>query len=151
MHRDPDFLIVGSGVAGAFLARELARAGAVVTVVERGRRHTRLGTWTGALTIYTGRGHRTTPEGVVIDAAHAVGGTAVVSCGNAAQVSSERLLAHGIAVEPEYASIAAELGVVAKNTLEQTRQMPTKTAIFFISLALPFTLILYNTDVLMSG
>lgn len=108
-----DVLIVGAGVGGTFLARELARSGAKVTILERGRRHSVLGNWRAAQSYYASGGLLRSAEGVLLDEARMLGGTAVVSCGNAVAMTDTRLEAMGIALERELVTLAEELHVAA--------------------------------------
>lgn len=79
-----DFVIVGSGPGGATAARELARAGARVAVLERGRdwrRNPLYGTYAGALAYADRRALLFTREGVNIVRPLMVGGATSMFAG----------------------------------------------------------------------
>ncbi|MCL5942549.1 MAG: FAD-dependent oxidoreductase, partial [Actinobacteria bacterium] len=109
------FVIVGSGAGGATLARELARRGADVLVVERGRPAARLGSFAGAARLYDVAPVTNVPaksrEGVILWRAFAAGGSTVVACGNMTRCLEEELSQLGIDLEAELAEAEAEMGV----------------------------------------
>src|ERR671910_328182 len=82
-----DVIVVGSGPGGATVARELARAGKRVLLLERGQDHrprSYYGTYLGAL-LYTDRGSLLfTEEGLNIVRPMMVGGATSMYCGCAA-------------------------------------------------------------------
>src|SRR5574339_964581 len=82
-----DVIVVGSGPGGATVARELARAGKKVLLLERGQDHrprSYYGTYLGAL-LYTDRGSLLfTEEGLNIVRPLMVGGATSMYCGCAA-------------------------------------------------------------------
>jgi choline dehydrogenase-like flavoprotein len=108
-------VIVGSGMGGATLARELTRAGKDVLVIERGRRESRIGTFGDAPNIYDShrmtRTPRTSREGVILWRTLMAGGSTVVSCGNAVPCLVEELAEHGIDISAELESMGQEMGV----------------------------------------
>lgn len=83
-----EVVVVGSGPGGATVARELARAGRQVVILERGRDYRRLpyyGTYLGAL-IYTDKhSFLFTEEGLNIIRPLMVGGATSMYCGSAAR------------------------------------------------------------------
>lgn len=109
-----EVVVVGSGPGGATVARELARAGRRVLLLERGRdwrRHPLYGTYPGAL-LYTDR-HALlfTREGLNIIRPLMLGGATSMYCGCAAPPPpwwSER---YGIELDAHAREAAAELGV----------------------------------------
>lgn len=109
-----DCLVVGSGAGGATLARELARRGTEVLVVERGRREASLGTFPDAMRFYdrTAAGQPTkSREGVILWRTAMAGGATVVSCGSAVRSLERELAERGIALDAEFAEAERELGV----------------------------------------
>ena len=68
--RKYEFLVVGSGMGGATLARELSRKGREVLVVERGRREKKVGTFQDCTRYYDANRLTQVPakskEGVVL-------------------------------------------------------------------------------------
>ena len=82
-----EVIVVGSGPGGATIARELARAGKRVLLLERGQDHrprSYYGTYLGAL-LYTDRGSLLfTEEGLNIVRPMMVGGATSMYCGCAA-------------------------------------------------------------------
>ena len=77
-----DIVIVGSGAGGATVAKELAKRGKDVLVLERGPEVSGFGLQTKALRFYDRCGLRTSREGTIVYRALLVGGTTVVSCGH---------------------------------------------------------------------
>lgn len=81
-----DVIVVGSGMGGAVLVRELAKAGRDVLVVEAGMPRSHLGTFSDALQCYDGDALTKVPrrsrEGVIVYRALVPGGSSLVSCGN---------------------------------------------------------------------
>ncbi len=123
--RTYDVVIVGSGAGGATLARELARRGADVCVLERGRYETRIGTYWSAgcyidlaeLPRFVPRRVRKLPilprsaEGIVLWRALMAGGTTVISMGNAARSMEGPLASLGVSLGAEHMEAEAEMGV----------------------------------------
>lgn len=109
-----DIVIIGSGPGGATLAREAARAGCDVVLLERGRdwRGSRLyGTYPGAL-LYADRGALLfTKEGLNIVRPLMLGGATSMYCGCAAPPPSWLRSKYGVDVEKEAATVARELGI----------------------------------------
>jgi choline dehydrogenase-like flavoprotein len=138
-----DTVIVGSGMGGATLARELTRAGKDVLVIERGRRESRIGTFGDAPNIYDAhrmtRTPRTSREGVILWRTLMAGGSTVVSCGNAVPCLVKELAEHGIDISEELESMGREMGVnplPEKNLSEMGKRIRSAAA----SLGLTFEL-----------
>lgn len=106
-----DIAIVGSGAGGAALARELARVGRDVAVIEKGGLVEDLGTQRGALRYYDKFALKSSREGTLIYRALMVGGTTVVSCGNGSRAQETELADLGIGLEKEFAETERELGI----------------------------------------
>ena len=107
-----DILIVGTGAGGATLARELARRGQKVTVVERGFFPAPLGSLRSALTRnYDKCTLRTSQEGVVVYRSLIAGGTTVISCGNGVRTLENELLGLGVDISNELEETEKDLNV----------------------------------------
>ena len=109
-----DAVIVGSGMGGAVVARELALAGRDVLVLEAGKPETQIGTFADATRYYDGsevtRMPRKSTEGTIIWRALMPGGSTVVSCGNAVRCLERELAELGIDLTSEMADMEAEMG-----------------------------------------
>ena len=107
-----DVAIVGSGAGGATLAKELARGGKKVLILERGKFVRNIGTFrTAAMDMYDHCALRTSKEGVTIYRALMVGGTTVISCGNGLRVLEPELAELGIRMEKEFEETERELKI----------------------------------------
>lgn len=110
-----DAIVVGSGMGGAIVARELATAGRDVLVVETGIPETHLGTFADAARIYDGTEVTRTPkksrEGTILWRTLMAGGSTVVSCGNAVRCLERELGELGIDLADEMSAMEAEMGV----------------------------------------
>ena len=80
---ETDVVIVGSGAGGASVARDLARQGKRVVILERGAHHKLVGTTVGALLMADKHGFLFSKEGVNLVRALTTGGSTVVFCGTA--------------------------------------------------------------------
>jgi len=111
-----DVVVVGSGVGGATVARELATQGRKVVILEKGKHH-KLGTERRALRFYSGSVWSFCPgekseEGTEVLRAIMVGGTSMVTFGNSARALQRELDAIGIDLTSEFDEAERELGVV---------------------------------------
>jgi len=116
-----DVLIIGSGVGGATVARELAIRGIKVTILEKGKYH-KVGTERWALGFYAGSstyrkmlrnfspGEKSS-EGTEILRAVMVGGSSVVTFGNGVRALQSELETLGIHLEDEFKEAERELNV----------------------------------------
>lgn len=118
LHKDGhryDAIIVGSGMGGAVVARELAQAGRDILVIEAGIPETHLGTFADAARIYDGTEITRTPkkseEGVILWRTLMAGGSTVVSCGNGVRCLERELRELGIDVSNQMTAMEAEMGV----------------------------------------
>lgn len=109
-----DAIVVGSGPGGATVARELARGGKRVLLLERGQDHRHMpwyGTYAGAL-LYSDRGSLLfTREGLQIVRPIMVGGATSMYCGCAAAPPAWLAARYGVDVGAEVAETIEELGV----------------------------------------
>lgn len=110
-----DSIVVGSGMGGAVVARELADAGREVLVVEMGRLPEHLGIFADALRMYDGDAVTKVPkrsvEGTIIYRALVAGGSTVVSCGNGVRCLERELAELGIELSDDLAAMESEMGV----------------------------------------
>ncbi|HSJ26181.1 MAG TPA: FAD-dependent oxidoreductase [Longimicrobiales bacterium] len=112
--KDFDVVIVGSGPGGATVARELARAGQRVLILERGRDwrgHAVYGTYAGALLYADRRALLFTKEGLNIVRPLMVGGATTMYAGCSAPPPPWLRTRHGVDVEADAAALADELQV----------------------------------------
>ncbi len=79
-----DVIVVGSGPGGATVAREMARAGKKVLLLEKGKTHKNLGTYVGALSMLDRFGFYKSREGLMMLKATTTGGATMVYSGSAA-------------------------------------------------------------------
>ena len=109
-----DVIVVGSGPGGATVARELARAGKKVLLLERGQDHrprSYYGTYLGAL-LYTDRGSLLfTEEGLNIVRPMMVGGATSMYCGCAAPPPAWLKAKYGVDIETEVSETIEELEI----------------------------------------
>lgn len=111
MNISADIAVVGSGAGGATVAKELAKRGADVLVLERGPRTRKVGTQIRALRFYDRGGLRKSRDGITVYRTFMAGGTTVVSCGNGIPVLEDELRALGIDLSSELSETLAELSV----------------------------------------
>ena len=111
MKQEADVIIVGSGAGGATLARELARAGKDVLILERGRDHRRfMGTHFGAMLMADRLGMRFSKEGVQCVRALTTGGSTLLTCGTFREPAPFIKESLGIDLTEETAVVKRELG-----------------------------------------
>jgi choline dehydrogenase-like flavoprotein len=108
-----DFVIVGSGVGGATLAKELSNKGGNVTILEAGA-YPKIGTETRALNYFTGGFFgpgEFSKEKVEILRTKMVGGSSIVTIGNGVRSIQSELKSHGIELENEFQEAEHELKI----------------------------------------
>jgi len=106
-------IIVGSGVGGAAVAKELATKGHEVTILEKGKYH-KLGTTMRALKFYSGSllcSAERTSEGTEIIRTIMVGGSSMVTLANGVRALEKELRAIGINLKDEFEEAEKETGV----------------------------------------
>ncbi len=111
---DADVIVVGTGPGGATLARELARAGRSVMVMERGIDHrgsSLYGTYLGALRYADRMGLLFTQEGLNIIRPIMVGGATSMYCACASPPPHWLKARHGVDVDAEASQTMQELRV----------------------------------------
>jgi choline dehydrogenase-like flavoprotein len=109
-----DTIVVGSGPGGGITARELARAGQRVLLLERGRDwrgHRLYGTYAGAMLYAERHALLFTKEGIQIVRPLMVGGATNMYAGCSAPPPAWLRERHGVDVEDDAREIARELGV----------------------------------------
>ena len=136
IRKSADFVVVGSGPGGATVARQLARAGRKVILLERGpdyRRAFYYGTYLGAL-IYADRHSLLfTKEGLNIVRPLMLGGATSMYCGSAARPPAWLKDRYGVDIGPEVEETIAEIGIAALPP-EQRGAASTRVAEAAISL-----------------
>ncbi len=113
-HLRAEFVVVGTGPGGATVARELARAGRSVLLLERGRAEqgSRLyGTYLGAVQYLERHGLFFTPEGIQVVVPSMVGGATGVFAGCAAPPPPWLYEKYGVDVRSEVEETVQELEI----------------------------------------
>jgi len=110
-----DVIVVGSGMGGATLARELANRGKDVLLLEKGRLEQKLGTFKDDLRYYDANPVTRMPskskEGTILWRTLMAGGSTVVSCGNGVRALESELASLGIPLDTELRELETELSV----------------------------------------
>jgi len=101
MQKDYDYIIVGGGLCGLVLAKALVAKNKRVLVLEQGGFLNRLGTVIKAVGFYDRYGLAGSNEGVPIYRAFGVGGTSIISCGNAVEFSDSEYNRIGVDLKSE--------------------------------------------------
>ncbi|MBU2257848.1 MAG: NAD(P)-binding protein, partial [Candidatus Omnitrophica bacterium] len=91
-----DYIIVGAGLCGLTLAKELSQKNKKVLVLEQGGFIKKFGNLIYAASIYDKFTLSKSRQGVIILRSFGVGGTSIVSCGNAVEFPEEVIQRIGI-------------------------------------------------------
>ena len=108
-------IVVGSGVGGATVAKELAQSGKEVTVLEAGA-YPKVGTERRTLSFYTGNlwgPGEFSKEGVEILRTVMVGGSSFVTIGNGVRALQKEFLRCGLDLEADFREAETELGITS--------------------------------------
>ncbi len=114
IHKQAEVVVVGSGPGGATVARQLARAGKKVILLERGedyRNKFYYGTYLGALTYADQHSLLFTKEGLNIVRPLMVGGATSMYCGSAARAPAWLKDKYGVDVDAYVEEAIQEIGV----------------------------------------
>jgi choline dehydrogenase-like flavoprotein len=114
IRKQAEAVVVGSGPGGASVARQLARAGKKVMLLERGRDYRRkpyYGTYLGALTYADRHSLLFTKEGLNIIRPLMVGGATSMYCGSAARPPGWVKEKYGIDLDGYVDATIAEIGI----------------------------------------
>lgn len=108
-----DTIVVGSGPGGAMVARELARAGGRVLLLEQGGAERIEGTLAqmAAIAAVPGKGAFLHRDASLLVRALTVGGTSTLNFATAAAPPTAMFAAHGIDLQPALAELRAELPI----------------------------------------
>lgn len=111
MNIKADIVIIGSGAGGASVAKEIAKQGRDVLVLEKGRLVRKVGSQIEAAKYYDCFSLRSSIEGFMVYSAIMGGGTTNISCGNGMPVLAEELKKMGIELTKEFEETEIEMGV----------------------------------------
>lgn len=110
-----EYLIVGSGAGGATIARELAKRGQSVVILEKGQIEASVGTFLNALRYFDANKITRIPkksrQGVIIWRTFMAGGTTMVAAGNGVRCLERELAEYGINLEGEFIEAEREIGI----------------------------------------
>ena len=99
--KEYDYIIVGAGLCGLVLAKELNKKGRSILILEKGDFITKMGLIRHAIFFYDKGALARSRQGVIIYRAFGVGGTSIVSCGNAVEFTEEEYDRIGIDLRNE--------------------------------------------------
>ena len=109
--RRADVVVAGTGPGGATVARQLARAGKRVLLLEKGRWHKLIGNHFTALMMVDRLGMQWTEEGINVVRAFTAGGSTIMYCGSSADPPAWLKTRYGLDLDPYAAETKKELGV----------------------------------------
>ncbi len=111
IHKTTDVVVVGSGPGGATVARQMARAGKRVLLLEKGRDHKLVGNHLTALVMADKLGLSFTEEGMNIVRAFTTGGSTVMYCGSASDPPDWLRTKYGVDLRAYAEETKRELGI----------------------------------------
>ena len=103
-----DYIIVGAGLCGLTIAKDLSKRNKRILILERGGFVDKLGKIMYAVFFYDKCALFKSRQGVIIYRAFGVGGTSIVSCGNAVEFTKEEYNRIGIDFTKELAEAKKE-------------------------------------------
>ena len=103
MKNQYDAIVIGSGIGGATVARNLVKLGKKVIVFEKGGNHKLLGNHLAIMRMADMKGFRYTKERALVASGITYGGSSVISSGTAFRPPSDSFKTWGILLDhPEY-------------------------------------------------
>jgi choline dehydrogenase-like flavoprotein len=123
-----EYIIVGSGIGGAAMAKELAERGKSVLLIEKGKHYSQFGNIEDIVRFYEvsklTKRLRYSEEGVMLLRTFMAGGTSVVSCGNGVRCLEKELADLGVDLEAEFTEAELEMGIapISKSLLSHGSQ-----------------------------
>ncbi|MHA1974451.1 MAG: GMC family oxidoreductase N-terminal domain-containing protein [Candidatus Hodarchaeales archaeon] len=96
-----DAIVIGSGIGGATVAKELSRRGEKVLLIEKGGYHRFLGNHLAVVRIADRKGFRYTKEHLLVASGITVGGSSVIAAGTAYRPPKGAFKEWGITLEKE--------------------------------------------------
>lgn len=111
MEQKYDTIIVGSGPGGATVARQMARAGKSVLLLEKGKNHRNLGSYIGALSVLDRFGFLKSKEGLNMLKVTTTGGATMLYSGSAAMPPPWLKTKYNIDIEEYAKETCRELSV----------------------------------------
>ncbi len=135
-----EYIVIGTGPGGAPVAKELAKAGKSVLMLERGAYHKKfLGFPFGLRLLDRFMLFARSEEGVIIERGITVGGSSMVYQSNVADPPKKLIGAMGIDFKPETDEIKAEIGVkVLPNRFFEFSRGMTRTLEAAEKMGIPF-------------
>ncbi|MEA3222624.1 MAG: GMC family oxidoreductase [Thermodesulfobacteriota bacterium] len=135
-----EYIVIGTGPGGAPVAKELAKAGKSVLMLERGAYHKKfLGFPFGLRLLDRFMLFARSQEGVIIERGITVGGSSMVYQSNVADPPKKLINAMGINFKPETDEIKAEIGVkVLPNRFFEFSKGITRTLEAAEKMGIPF-------------